>query len=179
MNTFKSLIAFSILMTSTTAFANDYAVTHSYPLLNDMKMIEKEQLVLNEMNETISDHKNNNKEKLVMLKNEFSTVIDGLENGNTSLNLQGTKLVILKNEIKNIQLLWSQEESILDSALNNKIYEKEAQETINKLSKKLLKLNRLYKKSYIRYKKNSMIKSLVKSYMNSNQESTLPKYALK
>jgi len=179
MNTFKSLITFTLLISSSVAYANDYALTHSYPLLNDMKMIEKEQLVLNDMSLTLADHKNNNKEKLIKLKNEFFMVMDGLENGNSSLNLHGTKLVILKNEIKSIQLIWSQEEDILDSALNNKIYEDEAKKTINKLSKKLIELNLLYKNSYIRYKKNSMIKSLVKSYMNSNPENNLPKYALK
>jgi hypothetical protein len=176
MNTLKSLIAFTILLSSNTVHANDYALTHSYPLLNDMKMVEKEQLVLNDMNIAISNHKTNSKDKLIKLKNEFSTVIDGLSNGNKTFNLHGTKLVVLKNEIKKIQLIWSQEKSILDSALNNKLYEKEAKSTIKKLSKKLIKLNRLYKKSYIRYKKNSTMKSLVKSYMKKNTKQI---YALK
>jgi len=177
MKKIKSLVVFTLLLTSTiSAFANDYALLNSYPLLNDMKMAKKQQDLLNSMKNTITDHKNNNKSKLVQLKSQFTVVINGLAEGDSTLNLHGTDLVILKNKIKTIQLLWAQEKSILDSAVNNKLYEDEAYATIRKISTNLKVLNNLYSKSYARYKQNSIMKSLVRSYMNNNT-TTEPRYA--
>ena len=67
--------------------------------------------------------------------------------------------------------------SMLDSALNNKMYEEEALEILNKLSKSLNSLNNLYSQSYARYKRNSVMKSLVSSYMRT-QENREARYAL-
>jgi len=177
MKNIKSLVAFALLLiTSISANANDYALLSSYPLLNDMKMAKKQQVLLSTMQSTIADHKNNNKNKLAQLKNQFTEVIQGLSEGDQNLNLHGTKLVILKNKIKTIELLWNQEKNILDSAVNNRLYEEEAYSTIKKLSQNLNTLNNLYSKSYARYKQNSIMKSLVKSYMNNNT-TTEPRYA--
>jgi Skp family chaperone for outer membrane proteins len=177
MKNIKSLVAFALLLTSTiSASANDYALINTYPLLNDMKMAKKQQVLLSTMKNTIADHKNNNKGKLAHLKNEFTLVINGLSKGDASLNLHGTTLVTLKNKIKTIQLVWAQEKNILDSAVNNKMYENEAYATINKISTDLRKLNNLYSKSYAKYKQNSIMKSLVRSYMNNNI-ATEPRYA--
>jgi len=177
MNTIKTLMAFAILLTSTiSAQANDYALVGTYPLLNDMKMAKKQEKLLDQMSKTISDHKNNNKNKLTDLKQQFTVVIDGLLEGDHSLHLHGTKLVILKNKIKTIKLLWTQEKTILDSAINNRMYEDEAYATIEKLTKSLNSLNKLYTQSYTRYKQNTVMKSLVKSYMRS-ATNIEPKYA--
>jgi len=168
MKKIKKIVAFLLLISSINVLANDYALLDTYPLLNDMKMAKKEQILLENMQSLISNHQNNNKNKLIELKNKFKTVINGLSEGNKSLKLQGTKVAILKNKIEAIQLQWSQEHTILDSALNNKMYKEEALETINQLSKKLLGLNALYTQSYTRYKRNSVMKSLVSSYMKSH-----------
>jgi len=169
MKNIKSLVVFTLLLTSTiSALANDYALLNTYPLLNDMKMAKKQQLLLNTMKNTIASNQTNNKRNLEQLKKQFTIVINGLSEGDSSLNLHGTNLVSLKNKIKTIQLLWSQEKGILDSAINNKMYEDEADATIKKISTHLQKLNNLYNKSYAKYKKNSIMKSLVSSYMNSN-----------
>jgi len=171
-------MTFALFATATiTANADDYALLNNYPLLNDMKMAKKQQTLLNEMRSTISDHKNNNKVKLSHLKKEFTSVINGLSTGDKTLNLHGTELVVLKNRIKTIQLLWSQEKTMLDSAVNNRMYEDDAYATIDKLSANLSALNKLYTQSYTRYKQNSIMKSLVQSYMNTNNP-TEPRYAL-
>jgi len=177
MKNIKKIVAFILLTSTTTAFANDYALLNTYPLLNDMKMAQKELVLLDTMRSTITDHKHNNKSKLEALKNKFSTVIMGLSNGNKQLNLKGTKVAILKNKIEAVQLQWSHENTMLDSALNNKMYEDDALETINKLSKTLNALNDLYSQSYARYKRNSVMKSLVSSYMRT-QENREERYAL-
>ena len=177
MKIIKTFMVFMLLLTSTTALhANDYALVSNYPLLTDMKMAKKQKKVLTQMSKIISNHKNN-KNKLFRLKKEFSMVIDGLLKGDKSLHLHGTKLVVLKNKIKTIKLLWKQEKDILDSAINNKMYENEAYATIRKLKKSIVSLNKLYTQSYSRYKQNSVMKSLVKSYMK-NDTSIKPKYAL-
>jgi len=174
MKTLKTLLAFGILLTATLS-----ANAGGYPLLNDMKMAKKEQLLLDNMHSLISDHKNNNKAKLTEQKKMFTAIITGLIKGDNSLKLQGTELVFLKNKISTIQLLWSQEKSILNSALNNKMYENDAYTTITKLSSHLSELNTLYNQSYKRYKQNSVMKSLVSAYMQKNDRRiTEPMYAM-
>jgi len=170
MKIFKTLLAFGLLVTATiSANANDYALLNNYPLLNDMKMAKKEQRLLNNMHALISDRKHNNKEKLLEQKKIFSAIIAGLEKGDKTLGLHGTELRSLKTKIATIQLLWSQENTILDSAIHNKMYMDDAYVTIEKLSSDLKELNNLYRQSYTRYKKNSVMKSLVSSYMQKNK----------
>lgn len=177
MKTIKKLVATALLLTSTiTAFANDYALLNTYPLLNDMKVAQQQQALLNNMRTAISDKKNNNKKVLSSLKSQFSITISGLSDGNHVLNLKGTKIVTIKNKIEAIKLLWSQESHMLDSAINNKMYKNEAFQTIDKLSNNLKVLNKLYTQSHARYKQNSIMKSLVTNYMKS-QTPAEPKYA--
>jgi len=180
MKTLKILLAFGLLLTSSiSANENDYALVDTYPLLNDMKMAKKEQLLLNNMRSLITDRKNNNKAQLAEQKEVFTAIITGLSEGNSKLGLHGTELVFLKNKINTIQLLWTQEKSILDSAINNKMYKNDAYATINKLSSHLTVLNKLYKQSYTRYKQNSVMKSLVSSYMKRNDRLlSEPMYAM-
>jgi len=171
MNTFKTLLMFGLLGTATiSANENDYTRLNNYPLLNDMEMAKKEQLLLNNMHTLITDRKQNNKEKLLVQKKIFSSIIMGLEKGDKTLDLHGTELRSLKTKIATIQLLWSQENTILDSAIHNKMYMDDAYETINKLSSYLKELNNLYIQSYTRYKKSSIMKSLVSSYMQKNEK---------
>ncbi|HIP50943.1 MAG TPA: hypothetical protein EYG94_02545 [Campylobacterales bacterium] len=180
MKILKTLLTFGLLVTSTISVnASDYALVDTYPLLNDMKMAKKEQLLVNNMRSLITDRKNNNKAQLAEQKKVFTAIITGLSVGNSKLGLHGTELVFLKNKINTIQLLWSQEKSILDSAINNKMYKNDAYLTLNKLSSHLTDLNKLYKQSYTRYKQNSKIKSLVSSYMKRNDRVlTEPMYAM-
>ncbi|HIP51975.1 MAG TPA: hypothetical protein EYG94_07815 [Campylobacterales bacterium] len=180
MKILKTLLTFGLLVSSTISInASDYALIDTYPLLNDMKMAKKEQLLVNNMRSLITNHKNNNKAQLAEQKKIFTAIITGLSAGNTKLGLHGTKLVFLENKINIIQLLWSQEKSILDSAINNKMYKNDAYRTIEKLSLHLAELNKLYQQSYARYKQNSAMKSLVSSYMKRNDRLlTEPMYAM-
>jgi len=167
----KTFLTFGLLVTATiSANANDYTITNNYPLLNDMKMAKKEQLLLNNMHALIADRKHNNKKKLLAQKKIFSAIIAGLEKGDKVLGLHGTELSSLKTKITTIQLIWSQENTVLDSAIHNKMYRGDAYATLNKLSSYLKELNNLYRQSYARYKKNSMMKSVVSSYMQKNQK---------
>jgi len=177
MKNIKKIVTLLLLTSGISAYANDYALLNSYPLLNDMKMAQKEQVLLKDMRSKIISHKSSNKTELANLKKKFSSIILGLSNGDDRLNLKGTKVTILKNQIEAIQLQWSHENRMLDSALNNKMYEDEALETIGKLSKTLNTLNELYSQSYARYKRNSVMKSLVSSYMKT-KDNKEARYAL-
>jgi len=165
MKTFKIFLTFGLLVTATIS-----ANANNYPLLNDMKMAKKEQLLLNNMHALIADRKHNNKEKLLEQKKIFSAIIAGLEKGDKVLDLHGTKLRSLKTKIATIQLLWSHENTVLDSAIHSKMYIDDAYATLEKLSSQLKELNNLYRQSYARYKKNSSMKSLVSSYMQKSEK---------
>jgi len=181
MKIFKTFLTFGLLVTATiSANANDYALLNNYPLLNDMKMAKKEQLLLNNMHALIADRKHNNKGKLLEQKKIFSAIITGLEKGDKVLGLHGTELRSLKTKISTIQLLWSHENTVLDSAIHNKMYMDDAYATLKKLSTDIKELNNLYRQSYTRYKKNSIMQSLVSSYMQKN-EKVIPEsmYAMK
>lgn len=178
MKTIKTLLTFGIILSASSfAQANDYALLKSYPLLNDMKIIKQEQILLKNMKLLISDRKNNHKDKISKQKKLFSKIIIGLERGDKKLKLHGTELKTLKDKIQIIKILWSQEKGILDSAVNNKMYTKDAYKTISKLSQELKELQERYRQSYARYKKNAVMKSVVSSYMKkSNKKDS--KYAL-
>lgn len=178
MKLLKKILISALLLTSVSS-ADNYTSEGTYPLLTDMKMAKKEQLLLNNMHALIADRQNNNREKLIEQKRIFTAIIKGLTEGDSRLGIQGTKLQFLKNKISIIQLSWQHEKSILDSAINNKMYEKDAYETIEKLHASLTELNKLYKQSYTRYKKNSAMKSLVSSYMKKDGGLiTEPMYAM-
>ena len=169
MKNIKLFVAMIILLTSTiTTFANDYALIDTYPLLNDMKTAKKQQIVLYNIKTTIVEHQYNSQEQLTHLKNQFNRVISSLS--------KGTKVTIIKDKIEELKLQWKQDNHTLDAAINSKMYEKEAFKTINQLSKTLTSLNSLYSQSYARYKQNSVMKSLVSSYMQT-QEVSKPRYA--
>ena len=178
MTTIKSIVAFALLLTSTTtAFANDYALMDNYPLRNDMNMAKQEQALIKDMHSSITSHENNSKDTLSHLKNQFTAIILGLSDGDKKLNLKGTKVTVIKNKIASIQLEWSEDNHLLDSAVNNNMYQEEAFKALTKLSNALKGLNKLYNQSYARYKQNSVMKSLVSSYMRA-QAVTETRYAL-
>ena len=178
MKTIQSMVAFALLLISTTtAFAHDYALMDNYPLLNDMNMAKKEQALVNDMHLAITSQENNSKTTLSHLKSQFTKIILGLSDGDTKLNLKGTKVAVIKNKIASIQLEWAEDNHLLDSAVNNKMYQDEALKALTKLSNSLKSLNQLYRHSYTRYKQNSVMKSLVSSYMRA-QARTETRYAL-
>ena len=170
MKNIKLFVAMALLLTSTiTAFANDYALIDTYPLLNEMKTAKNQQAVLDNIHTTILEHKYDSQDQLTHLKSQFNTVLSSLS--------KGTKVTIIKNKIEELKLQWQQDNHFLDSAINSEMYKKEAFKTLRQLSKTLASLNNLYTQSYARYKQNSVMKSLVSSYMRT-QEVSEPRYAL-
>ena len=169
MKKIKLFVAITLLLTSTiTAFANDYALVDTYPLLNEMKSAKKQQAVLDNIHTTLVEHKYDSQEQLTNLKSQFTTALNSLS--------KGTKVIVIKNKIEELKLQWRQNNHLLDAAINNKMYKKEAFKKLNQISKTLASINKLYSQSYARYKQNSIMKSLVSSYIKT-QENSEPKYA--
>lgn len=178
MKNLKLLLTLGLLLTSMLKVqANDYALLDTYPLLNDMKMVKANQMFLDNFKALISNHSNDTSDKLLAQKQKFSTILNGLSSGDSKLGLRGTELKPLRNKINTIQQIWSEEHMVLTAALKNPMYEENALSTLHKLSEEFQKLDKLYQQSYTRYKKNSVMKSLVRSYMRSQVEQQ-PIYAV-
>ncbi len=170
MKKIKLFVIITLLLTSSiTAFANDYALMNTYPLLDEMKSAKKQQTVLKKIYTTIVEHKYNSQEQLTNLKSQFTTILDSIT--------KGTKVTIIKNKIEELKVQWEEDNHLLDSAINSEMYQKEALHTLSKLSDKLNLINKLYAQSYARYKQNSIMKSLVSSYMK-RQKISEQRYAL-
>ncbi len=168
MKKIKLLVAITLLLTSTfKSFANDYAILNTYPLLDEMKSAKKQQNILDKIHTTIIEQKYDSQEQLANLKKQFIANLEFIS--------KGTKVTTIKNKIEELKLQWKQNNYLLDSAINNKMYKKEAFDSLAQLSRTLTLINQLYAQSYSRYKRNSIMKSLVNSYI---QEFSKTKYAL-
>ena len=169
MRKFKLFVTIALLTSTITAFANDYALVDTYPLLKEMKEAKKQQAILDNIHSTIAEHKYDSQKQLTHLKSQFTSTLNALS--------KGTKVTVIKNKIEELKILWKQNSHLLDSAINSEMYKKEAFDSLNKLSKTLISVNELYAQSYSRYKRNSIMKSLVNSYEKEHKRHKT-KYAL-
>jgi len=166
MKALKSLLVLGTLLLSTTAQANDYALLETYPLFNDMNMVKKEKKALNSMEEMILQ--GNASEALLEKKStQLSLLMKGLQKGDSQLGLKGTNIKSICKQIKQIESLWSNSEALFKAALKNDIYQDQAYLKISELQQAFNRLHALYTQSYARYKKNTVMKSLVSSYMHA------------
>lgn len=167
MKVLKSLLVFGTLLLSTTAQANDYALLDTYPLLNDMKMVKKEKQALQSIRVMIATGSSNH-ERLKEKSRQVSFLMKGLKEGDSKLGLKGTELKRIRLQIKHIEALWNEKKALFSAALNSSIYQDQAYTAIDELTKQFNKLHAFYHQSYTRYKKNTVMKSLVKSYMRTH-----------
>ena len=148
----------SILGTSTLLAYDDYALIDNYKLLNDMKLAQKQQEVIVNINKQISSN-NIDRKSLQKSKNKFEKVLLGLLNGDKSLNLKGTNINKIRIKLIEVQKLWKDENNIL-----NNMSEDNREKAISKLNMIMLKMSEaitLYDKSYERFKEKSKISSIV------------------
>ena len=155
-----------ILGTNTLLAYDDYALTDNYKLLNDMKLAQKQQEVIvninNQLNKNIIDIKS-----LKNAQERFNKVLIGLSNGDQSLNLKGTNIDEIKVKLSEVQKIWKIEKTMLNS-----ITEENKEKAISKLNIIMLKMSEaiaLYNKSYERFKQKSKISSIVNRHLHSNQ----------
>jgi len=159
-----------ILGTSTLLAYDDYALIDNYKLLNDMKLAQKQQEVIVDINKQLSRDTIDTK-SLKNAQERFNKVIIGLLNGDKSLNLKGTNIDRIRTKLSEVQRLWEKENSILNS-----ISKDNKEKAISKLNIVMLKMSEaiaLYNKSYERFKQKSKISSIVYRHINSKQNQLL------
>lgn len=176
MKILKSLLVFGTLLLSTQVQANDYALLNTYPLLNDMKMVKKEQQVLQSIKAMI-DAGSQNHEGLKKKNAQVSFLIRGLKQGDKKFGLKGTELKRIRTQLQHIEILWNDKQALFSAALNSTIYKEQAYESIDELTQQFNKLYGFYNQSYTRYKQNTVMKSLVQSYARAYLKPN-PHYAL-
>lgn len=176
MKVLKVILVFGTLLYTTLAQADDYALLESYPLLNDMKMVKQEQQVLQSIKE-ILETSSQNHAKLKAKNAQVTFLLKGLKEGDSQLGLKGTELKRIRLQIKQIEALWNDKKALFKAAMNSNIYKNQAYTAIEELSEQFTKLHSFYHQSYTRYKKNTVMKSLVKSYMYAHIEKR-QRYAL-
>jgi len=159
-----------VLGTSSLLAYDDYALTENYKLLNDMKLAQKQQEVIVNINKQLNRDTIDTK-SLKNAQERFNKVIIGLLNGDKSLNVKGTNIDRIRIKLSEVQKLWENENSIL-----NKISKDNKEKAISKLNIVMLRMSEaiaLYNKSYERFKQKSKISSIVYRHIHSNQNQIL------
>ena len=159
-----------VLGTSTLLAYDDYALIDNYKLLNDMKLAQKQQEIIVNINKQISSNDIDIK-SLQKSKKRFEKVLLGLLNGDKSLNIKGTNITKIRTKLNEVQKLWEDENSMLNS-----ISENNREKVLAKLNIVMLKMSEaiaLYNKSYERFKQKSKISSIVYRHTNSKENQLL------
>ena len=103
MKHFKGYIVAAILLGSTgTIVADDYALTERYSLRYDMKVAQKQQSLVVQMQELFNSPSVESFD-LNHLEMEFSKQLEGLIDGDDTLRLKGTKLSAIGNELEQLK----------------------------------------------------------------------------
>ena len=158
-------IALTLSTTSILAYSEDYALTEDYRLLNDMKLAQKQQEIIVNINKILEQDKIDT-ELLNAYKNRFNRILLGLLDGNKSLNLKGTKLPIFKTKIKELQKLWEKESELISKTFTNRDEKEIAISKLNNIMLKTSELLELYNNSYSRFKQKSKISSIIYRQLN-------------
>jgi hypothetical protein len=140
----KTLLLTTTLITSTLASSDNYL------LLNDMKQIKQESLILENMSKNIND-----KEKFLSSKKEFSVILDGLIGGSDRLKLRGTEIASIKSGLLEIKKAWNGKDKTLDSS------------SLKSIHSQIDKVAKLYTKSYSKFVQKRKIASIVNQYMST------------
>jgi len=176
MKTLTKVATLALVLGTSTLVADDYALTENYKLLNDMKLAQKQQEVIVNMNKQLNGDTIDTK-SLKNAQERFNKVIIGLLNGDKSLNLKGTNIDRIRIKLNEVQKLWEDENSILNS-----ISKDDREKAISKLNIVMLKMSEaiaLYNKSYERFKQKSKISSIVYRHINNKQNQLLAFNAVK
>ncbi len=158
-------VALTITTTSIFAYSDDYALTENYRLLNDMKLAQKQQEIIVNINKILEQDKID-MGLLNAYQNRFKRVLLGLLDGNKHLNLKGTKLPIFKIKIKKLQKLWERESQLISKNFINRDKKEIAIRKLNNIMLKTTELVELYNNSYSRFKQKSKISSIIYRQLN-------------
>ena len=170
-------IALTLSTISLLAYSDDYALTEDYRLLNDMKLAQKQQEIIVNINKILEQDKVDIG-LLNAYKNRFNRVLLGLSKGSKNLNLKGTKLPIFKMKIKELQKLWEKESKLISKRFANRDEKEIAITKLNNIMLKTSELIRLYNNSYTRFKQKSKISSIIYRQLNNKKTKKIKIIAL-
>jgi len=157
-----------ILGTSSLIASEDYAITDNYKLLNDMRLAQKQQELIVDMNKELNK-KNIELKALKNAQNRFDKVLIGLIEGDLSLHLKGTNIPSIKTKLNEVKKLWEKELNILKDKSLSKDKKDKAIANLNNIMVKMSEAISLYNKSYERFKQKSKISSIVNRHINSKK----------
>jgi len=161
-------LTLTIGTTSLFAYSDDYALTDNYKLLNDMKLSQKQQVLIVNMSQKI-EKDNIDIKALKSYRNRFNRVLLGLINGDKSLNIKGTKLPKFIAKLNELQILWKKESTLLDNELKDRDTKETAIAGLNHIMLKSSEIVELYNISYSRFKQKSKISSIINRHINSSK----------
>jgi len=142
-------------------------------LANDINLAGKQRMLTQRMAKDLLAISNNLDEQkhiedLKKTRKLFTKTLNGLLNGDKKLNLVGTKLPKIVEQLTVVDKSWKNIQLLLDSALKGKDIEK----AIAKLDNILVEMNKavtLYTKSVNRQKQRLQLASILGNFMNKNK----------
>jgi hypothetical protein len=149
--------------------SEDYALTDNYKLLNDMRLAQKQQEIIVNMNKELSK-KDIKIKSLTKEAERFDKVLTGLIEGDLSLHLKGTNLPIIQTKLKEVKKLWNIELNILKDKSLTKDEKEKAIANLNNIMVKMSEAITLYNKSYERFKQKSKISSIVNRHISKKNQ---------
>ena len=174
MKTVTKMATMALVLGTSTLFASsdDYALTDSYKLLNDMNLAKKQQELVVNMSQALESDIID-MEALKQSQNRFGTVLAGLSSGDDSMKLKGTTMPNLRAKLSEVQTLWKKELVSLGSVESNDNSRDKAIDGLNNIMIKMSQAVSLYNKSYSRFKQKSKISSIVNRHISGRQNQML------
>ncbi|NOZ91092.1 MAG: hypothetical protein GXO60_07410 [Epsilonproteobacteria bacterium] len=153
-------------------YAQENKGSSKLKLANDINLAGKQRMLTQKMGKDLLFVSNKFKTKQYLSdfkksRELFDRTLNGLFNGDKELNLVGTNLPKITNQLNVVKKLWSEEQPILDKAIKGK----DIQKAINGLDNILVEMNRAvteYTKSVNRQKQRLKFASIINSFMNKN-----------
>ena len=142
-------------------------------LANDINLAGKQRMLTQKMGKDLLLANNNIKSKTYKedfkdSRKLFTVTLKGLFKGDKELNLKGTNLPKIVNQLKIVQKQWEVLQPLLDKALEGK----DVSKAISGLDAVLVEMNKaviLYTQSLNRQKQRLQFSSLVNSFINNNK----------
>ena len=144
-----------------------------FKLANDINLAGKQRMLTQRMAKDLLAISNNlDKEKhikdLKKTRTLFTQILKGLLNGDKNLNLKGTKLPKIVEQLNVVHKFWKDIQALLDNALKGNDKEKVITELDN-ISVEMDKAVTLYTKSLNREKQRLQLASILGNFINKNK----------
>ncbi|MBU1669244.1 type IV pili methyl-accepting chemotaxis transducer N-terminal domain-containing protein [bacterium] len=141
-------------------------------LANDINLAGKQRMLTQKMAKALLFISNDFKKEMYTedfktSRKLFTTTLEGLFKGSKALNLTGTQLPKITTQLKVVETLWKEHQSLLDNALKNK----GIKEAISGLDTILVEMNKgviLYTQSINRQKQQLQLASIIGDFMNKS-----------